>query len=72
MHYDAIYPGQLWLDTDGNPIHAHGGSMLYWQGKYYWYGENKEKSTQDEEIWHWGVRMYESTDLCNRSEEHTV
>ena len=22
MHYDAIYPGQLWLDTDGNPIHA--------------------------------------------------
>ena len=65
MHYDAIYPGQLWLDTDGNPIHAHGGSMLYWEGKYYWYGENKEKSTQDEEIWHWGVRMYESEDLCN-------
>ena len=65
MHYDAFYHGQIWLDTDGNPIHAHGGSMLYWEGKFYWYGENKEHSTQDEEIWHWGVRMYESTDLYN-------
>ena len=24
----SIQPGQIWLDTDGNRIHAHGGSLL--------------------------------------------
>jgi len=23
------YPGRIWLDTDGNPIQAHGGGILY-------------------------------------------
>ena len=32
-------------------------------GVYYWYGENKEKSTGDNNIWHWGIRCYTSTDL---------
>lgn len=63
--YNAIHPGQLWLDTNGNPIQAHGGSVLYWQGTYYWYGENKEKTTGDGTVWHWGVRCYSSRDLYN-------
>ncbi len=63
--YTSIYPGQLWLDTDGKRIQAHGGSVLYWEGAYYWYGENKEKTTGENKIWHWGVRCYKSTDLCN-------
>ncbi len=33
--------GTLWLDTDGNPIHAHGGHMLQHDGWYYWYGEDR-------------------------------
>ena len=33
--------GTLWLDTDGNPIHAHGGHMLVHDGWYYWYGEDR-------------------------------
>ncbi|MBE6611160.1 MAG: hypothetical protein E7632_01600 [Ruminococcaceae bacterium] len=33
--------GKPWLDTDGNVIHAHGGHMLYHEGWYYWYGENR-------------------------------
>ena len=41
--YDAFYPGQVWLDTNGNRIQAHGGSLIYLDGVYYWYGENKEK-----------------------------
>jgi hypothetical protein len=39
---DAIRLGALWLDTNGNRIRAHGGSIHYDGGIYYWYGENKE------------------------------
>ncbi|UQZ32633.1 beta-xylosidase [Paenibacillus sp. PK3_47] len=28
-------------DTDGNPVHAHGGHMLFENGYYYWFGENR-------------------------------
>ena len=63
--YDSIRPGQVWLDTDGKRIHAHGGSVMYLNGVYYWYGENKEKTTGGNGIWHWGVRCYASTDLYN-------
>lgn len=60
---NAFYPGQAWLDTDGNRIQAHGGSVYYENGIYYWYGENKEKTDGKSNIWHWGVRCYSSTDL---------
>ncbi len=63
--YDRIYPGKVWLDTEGKRIQAHGGSILYWEGNYYWYGENKEFTTGNQECWHNGIRMYESTDLYN-------
>ena len=39
--YTSIRPGQVWLDTAGKRIQAHGGSILYENGVYYWYGENK-------------------------------
>ncbi len=41
----VIIPGAEWLDTDGNPINAHGGGILYHDGTYYWYGEYKGDST---------------------------
>ena len=44
--YDRFYPGQVWLDTEGKRIQAHGGSIMYIDGTYYWYGENKEKTGQ--------------------------
>lgn len=65
MKYNSIRPGQVWLDTNGNRIQAHGGSVIYIDGVYYWYGENKEKTTGKDDIWHWGVRCYASTDLYN-------
>ena len=40
-----IRPGEIWHDTDGNPINAHGGGILYHEGKYYWYGEVKKGKT---------------------------
>ena len=58
-----FYPGQVWKDTQGKPIQAHGGSVRYENGTYYWYGENKEFTTGTDGIWHWGVRCYSSSDL---------
>ncbi len=40
-----IVPGEIWLDTSGNPVNAHGGGILYHDGKYYWYGEYKKGKT---------------------------
>jgi hypothetical protein len=61
----SITPGKVWLDTEGNRIQAHGGSIIDVEGTFYWYGENKERTTPGNGIWHWGVRCYSSTDLYN-------
>ena len=34
----SIRPGQPWLDTQGKRIQAQGGSVLYLDGTYYWFG----------------------------------
>jgi hypothetical protein len=45
MYY--YFPGRVWLDTDGKPIQAHGGGVLYDERTetYFWYGENKDGKT---------------------------
>lgn len=70
--YDAFHPGQVWLDTEGKRIHAHGGSIITVNGTFYLYGENKEKSIPGTGIWHWGVRLYSSTDLYNWKDEGLI
>ncbi len=65
VRYDSIRPGQVWLDTKGERIQAHGGSLMYLDGTYYWYGENKQFTDPEKNIWHWGVRLYSSKDLYN-------
>ncbi len=72
MAYDSFRPGQVWLDTDGKRIQAHGGSVLFLDGKYYFYGENKEKTDGLNGIWHWGVRCYSSDDLYNWKDEGLI
>ncbi len=72
MKYDAFYPGQVWLDTEGKRIQAHGGSLMFLDGVYYWYGENKEKTDGKNGIWHWGVRCYSSSDLYNWKDEGLI
>ena len=63
--YTSIRPGKLWKDTEGKPIQAHGFSVFYKDGTYYWLGENKEFTKKGGKIWHWGVRCYTSKDLYN-------
>ena len=65
-------PGEIWSDTGGQPINAHGGGVLFHEGNYYWYGEFKTGVTVLPECnQHWGgtlvdltgVSCYSSTNL---------
>ena len=67
-----IVPGAVWRDTDGAPINAHGGGVLFHEGTYYWYGELKEGRTYLPKVnQKWGgtrvlaagVSVYSSRDL---------
>lgn len=75
--YDRFRPGRFWYDTEGKLIQAHGGSLLYHNQKYYWYGENKEGVTGKARgenclVWHDGVRLYSSDDLYNWKDEGVI
>lgn len=61
-------PGAQWLDNNGVHINAHGGGLLYQQGKYYWYGEHKVagKLGNTAQV---GVHCYSSTDLYHWKDE---
>ena len=72
MEMDCFLPSKEWNDTDGNLIQAHAGYIFYENSTYYWYGENKEKSITEREIWHWGVRLYSSKDLYNWKSEGII
>lgn len=72
----AFYPGERWLDTDGKPIQAHGGGMLFVDGVYYWFGENKDGENYLDESKGFlhrvdviGISCYSSTDLLNWKNE---
>ena len=69
-----IRPGEIWPDTAGKPINAHGGGILFHEGTYYWYGEIKQGKTYLPEVnKSWGgtrvdvvgVSCYSSKDLLH-------
>lgn len=60
-----IKPGEVWFDTKGERIQAHGASVFYENGKYYWYGEDKTYTRKKGKLWTWGIKCYCSTDLVN-------
>lgn len=70
---ENFQPKEIWNDTDGNPINAHGGGILYHNGTYYWYGEYKTGKTILPSWATWecyrtdvtGVSCYSSKDLLN-------
>jgi len=55
----SIKPGVTWNDTSGKQINAHGGCVIYSNGNYYWFGEDRTGSTSN------GISCYRSTDLYN-------
>ncbi len=70
--YSEFDNTRQWLDTDGNPIQAHGGSIIVADGIFYWYGENKELTNGENGIWWNGVRCYSSSDLYNWKSEGII
>jgi len=64
--YDSFHPGELWYDTEGDVINAHGGGILFHQDVYYWFGEyryGRDRPSQERSSP--GVSCYSSTDLYN-------
>jgi hypothetical protein len=60
---NAIRPGELWRDTDGKPIQAHGGGVLQRSNVFYWYGEDRTPGGRGV------VSCYSSTNLCDWKRE---
>lgn len=67
--YDAFHPGEVWLDTEGTPIQAHGGQIQKlpvkneatgeMEEKWWWVGEDKTLGYRG------GICAYSSEDLYN-------
>lgn len=62
----SILPGEKWFDTDGEIINAHGGGILYHEGKYYWFGEHKGERSNAALV---GVTCYSSSNLYSWENE---
>ncbi len=56
----GIRPGEIWPDTNGQHINAHGGGILRYKGTYYWFGEHKSEHTSNALV---GINCYSSKDL---------
>jgi beta-xylosidase len=69
----SFNPSKKWLDTEGNPINAHGGGVIFHEGTYYLYGEIKKGKTWLVPDQEWecyrvpagGISCYSSKDLMN-------
>jgi hypothetical protein len=77
----GFVPGEVWRDTDGKPINAHGGGILFQEGVYYWYGEFRSgrtflpdcnKSWGGTRVDTVGVSCYSSTNLYDWKNEGIV
>lgn len=53
----SIKPGNTWNDTNGSSINAHGGCVVYHDGYYYWFGEQRSTNKSD------GISCYRSKDF---------
>lgn len=64
-------PAEIWKDTDGVHINAHGGGIVFNSGMYYWYGEFKTSGRAGNTTL-FGVSCYSSADLYNWKNEGIV
>ena len=66
--YRSFSPGNLWKDNNGIHINAHGGGILFDNGRYYWFGEHKTDGEKGN-LANVGVHCYSSKDLYNWTDE---
>ena len=58
-----IIPGKLWSDSQGKPINAHGGAVIFHEGIYYWHGTHKIQGLSEKEHADGGIHCYASKNL---------
>lgn len=61
-----IRPGEIWKDNNGAIINAHGGGILFHEGRYYWFGEHKSESSSRALV---GITCYSSDNLIDWTDE---
>ena len=64
----SFTPGELWKDDKGVHINAHGGGILSYDNRYYWFGEHKIEGGAGNSA-QVGVHVYSSVDLYNWKDE---
>ena len=64
----GFHPGEVWLDSNGVAINAHGGGMLFHDGTYYWFGEHKVDGLAGD-VSQVGIHVYASKDLYTWKDE---
>jgi hypothetical protein len=67
----SFRPGERWPDDQGVHINAHGGGILDFEGRYYWFGEHKVAGEIGNTA-QVGVHCYSSADLYNWRDEGVV
>jgi hypothetical protein len=63
-----IHPGELWPDSNGTHINAHGGGVLIYKNTYYWFGEHKTEGKSGNKA-NVGVHVYSSKNLTDWKDE---
>ncbi len=61
-------PGEVWPDENGVPVNAHGGGILFHEGRYYWFGEHKIEGEAGNKAMV-GVHCYSSENLYHWKDE---
>lgn len=64
--WTTITNGNLWIDSEGNDVQAHGAGFLKVGDTWYMIGEDRSSS------WHPDVNMYSSKDLVNWKFERKI
>ena len=69
---NTIKSGVTWRDTNGEIINAHGGCVIFYDGIYYWYGEEKVKGLSEKEHADGGIHCYASSNLLDWHDQGMV
>ena len=65
---DAFRPGEVWLDSRGAAINAHGGGILSHEGTFYWFGQHMVEGEAGNYA-QVGVHVYASKNLSDWHDE---
>ena len=67
-----IKSGTRWMDASGKIINAHGGCVVFYDGIYYWYGEEKVEGLSEREHADGGIHCYASNNLVDWHDQGMV